>query len=447
MNNGDTYSKPFADLCRAAYHSPESTKLSKIYAASIPIVILFAVAAVASFYFFYKWHILDPIRRKLVWQLHGRLCGLICCCSALGVPTWTSFAFEYYNSVLADSYIIFNSSDAKAQAAASYLDAVASEWQIAFNVLYPIEFLFLSLVQTIIFTRLTKVVSSASKSAVLKRRINLLYRVVRAIVLASCIVGICSNIPTNVRMYEVAQAYRKEGDAWSNGDAAAAAAARDERLLAEEHAQVLSSIQIFAEIVAMLAIFTSYITSGFYCIQIQKAASSATSNQELAKHDARMKSVRRQILITVFVTFVSLLLRTVFAFLNGLSSVLYRSQKTRFSVGCSSSDEDPCADCNSQWEIIDSFLAFSPNFQCWITFVAEPMTLLVSLWGMIASRTRDILFKARRQEPQSIVSLDTISWLQPESTKSVTRSQFSGTVDASPVSESDSNLLPKKSFR
>ena len=395
-----TYNKPFASACRDASTASTDVKVAKIYSAAIPLVLFSAATAVVSFYCFFRWYVLEPIQRGKVWRLHSWFCACICCCSVLSLLTWSSYSAQYLYSVYSDDAEANSSNSSQARAA--YLNAAASDWQIVFNISYPVEFLLMSVIKTVILTRMTLVVQAASRSAVLKRRILVLQRAVMALVALGCVVGICGNIATSVSMYQVARYSREKGDAWIKGDMPAVTAAAQGFDVYFEENERRTSVQCLAEIIVLLSIIVGYMLSAFFVLSSQTRAIRATSVDVLEKHIEKMRYIRRQIIIVVFVTFVSLLVRCVYAVMNGLAGLGYRS----FSTGStrSATCEDPCADCQSKWEILDAWLDIAPNFQCWIIFFSEPVTLLVSLWGMISPESRLLLF-APASQPKETVAL------------------------------------------
>ena len=261
MSIAPTYDKPFATACRDATAASTSVKLAKMYSAVIPLVLFSAVTAVVSFFCLYKYlYALDAIQRGKVWRLHGWFCAMIFCCSVLSFLTWPSYAATYTFNVYSDE--AGTNSSSMSQASSSYLNAKQSDWQIVFNTSYPFEFSLLSIISTIILTRMTLVVEATSKSALVKRRIMVLQRSVMVIVGLGCLVGICGNIATSVSMYQVAQYSRKAGDAWSNGDTAAAAAAQNSVDSFFQENERRTSVMCLAEIVVLLSIVIGYIVSG-----------------------------------------------------------------------------------------------------------------------------------------------------------------------------------------
>ena len=407
-----TYNKPFASACRDATTASTGVKVAKIYSAAIPLVLFSAATAVVSFYCFFRWYVLEPIQRGKVWRLHSWFCACICCCSVLSLLTWPSYSAQYLYSVYSDEAEANSSNSSQARAA--YLNAAASDWQIVFNISYPVEFLLMSVIKTVILTRMTLVVQAASRSAVLKRRILVLQQAVMALVALGCVVGICGNIATSVSMYQVARYYRETGDAWIKGDMLAVTAANQGVDVYFEENEKRTSVQCLAEIIVLLSIIVGYILSAFFVLSSQTSAARATSAAMLEKHIEKMRYIRRQIIIVVFVTFVSLLVRCVYAFMNALAGLLYRISRP---IGNTSSAtcEDLCADCRSVGAILDTWLDFAPNFQCWIIFFSEPVTLLVSLWGMISPESRLLLFApaSQRRETVALTEFDTESNAPP----------------------------------
>ena len=91
---------------------------------------------------------------------------------------------------------------------------------------------------------------------------------------------------------------------------------------------------------------------------------------------------------TAFV-FLTFLLRAVFSIMNALANAL-QIQDFSCSNRC-----DPA--CNNVWELIQSWLLFTPEFQLSVVLISSPLALLVALWGMTSKRALQHMKSSRGQ--------------------------------------------------
>ena len=106
------------------------------------------------------------------------------------------------------------------------------------------------------------------------------------------------------------------------------------------------------------------------------------------EHGAAVRQLRRQIVGTAAVVFVTFLLRAVFSTMNALSNALQIEVPN-----C-----NPCDPaCSNLWSVIQVWLEFTPEFQLIVVLISSPLALLVALWGMTSKRTLQHMRSGRGQ--------------------------------------------------
>ena len=105
--------------------------------------------------------------------------------------------------------------------------------------------------------------------------------------------------------------------------------------------------------------------------------------------EAAGRQLRRRIVGTAAVVFVTFLLRAVFSAMNAVSNAL-EIQVLTCSNGC-----DPA--CTNLWSVIQVWLEFTPEFQLIVVLISSPLALLVALWGMTSERTLQHMRSGRGQ--------------------------------------------------
>ena len=142
----------------------------------------------------------------------------------------------------------------------------------------------------------------------------------------------------------------------------------------------------------------------------------------MAKHGAKVRSLKLQILSTVAVVFVSFMLRAAFSATNAITSFaplnstcgnrFLRARacararipvcpSTRMRVRvfvhpcitfCCSTTAGNCdPSCQPEGVIVNVWLFYTPELQLTVVFLSSPVTLLVALWGMTSSQARSMM--------------------------------------------------------
>ena len=144
-------------------------------------------------------------------------------------------------------------------------------------------------------------------------------------------------------------------------------------------------MQSFCEVALLLIIILAFAVVG---IASARRVSSALRDMN-DEHGAAGRQLRRRIVGTAAVVFVTFLLRAVFSTMNALSNALQIDVFT-CNIAC-----DPA--CNNVWFVIQFWLQFTPEFQLIVVLISSPLALLVAMWGMTSERTLQHMRSGRGQ--------------------------------------------------
>jgi len=263
------------------------------------------------------------------------------------------------------------------------LNAQGQYWSAAFYVPYAIEFLCLSVAKLLVLHRMADF--AVPKGDGLSRRLAVGGRIVMAAVVVGNVVGLCGNVAAAVLT-------KQDGDL-ANAAATAFAANSTEAanafvVQANQKATVANdaaSVQQFCEVAVLLIIILAFSVVG---IASARRVSSALRDMN-DEHGAAGRQLRRRIVGTAAVVFVTFLLRAVFSIMNALSNALL------IDVFTCSNACDPA--CSNLWLVIQYWLQFTPEFQLIVVLISSPLALLVALWGMTSERTLQHMRSGRGQ--------------------------------------------------
>ena len=245
-----------------------------------------------------------------------------------------------------------------------------------FSIFYAIEFLCLSVAKLLVLHRMADF--AAPKGDSLSRRLAVGGRVVMAAVVVGNVVGLCANAAAAV--------YAKQaGDLYGAAAAADAANKTDSISYTNEANRYNSfqkeaaSLQMFCELAVLLIIIAAFAVVGIACA---RRVSSFLHGMDDERR-AASRQLRRQIVGTTAVVFVTFLLRAVFAVMNALANALQNQ-----GVACAATDNNLCdPKCFNLWFIMQQWLIFTPEFQLTVVLISSPLALIVALWGMTSERT------------------------------------------------------------
>ncbi len=358
----------------------------------------FCLSAVASGYMFTRWWRLDEEGRRDVWRLYGVFTALMCVGSCVGAAAWAvsmeASAADLIFSVNIRKYPFpqpnpnYSLSQILSIAANGYTYGAWTKF------LYPIEVLCLSIVKLTVLDRMEDF-SAPQDDLRNTQRWAKAGRVVMVLVVAGGIVGIGGHIAAGFYGLQTADLVKSAASAANDGfifqvlDLASRSQKRNDLAVRT------SSTQEFAEMCTLLLIIAAFFVVGVMCAR--RVNSSLTSMT--AHAGAKAKHLRRQIVVTAGVVFVTFLLRAVFASFNAVSAS--RQNFSDFCPShvklCSASGTPSCPEPFNEFTHMQLFLTYTPELQMLVVLIASPLALLVALWGMTSGRTLQAMRHGTKQ--------------------------------------------------
>jgi hypothetical protein len=264
--------------------------------------------------------------------------------------------------------------------------------------LYPFEVLCLSIVKLTVLDRMQDFCAPQDD---LRRRERWVKasRAVMVLVVVGGVVGICGNI--------VSAVYKLQAADLMNSASSAAASNNssdlfhliqfiDQSFQRNQLSIHVQSVQRFSELCTLLLIIATFIAVGVMCARrVDSSLASMTSGA-----GAKANHLRRQIVVTVAVVFVTFLLRAAFASFYAVSASLQNigvHNTACIPSLCSSSSVSNCQTSFNKYSDMQLFLAYTPELQIVVVLISSPLALLVALWGMTSDHTLEAMRRNKRQ--------------------------------------------------
>ena len=331
----------------------------------------------------YLWWRMDEEGRRRVWSLYGWFCGLMVCGSCFGAVTWAARMMQLENG--------FNANDAISRrdfVQGDSLAALSYSWFAVFLVMYAIEFMCLSAARLMVLDRMSDF--AAGQDEVTRKRWAAGGRMVMAVVVLGNAVGLAANIAAAVHLQRAAEAASTASALFA---ANSTQLARESVSLSQTELQLAGSIaavQSFCEVAVLLLIVAAFVVAGVACarvirsklLAVDAASASAAAGREL----------RRQMVITTVVVFVTFVVRSVQSTMLALARQL--QDIARECPGVTSRCDPSCFNVFTH---INQWAGNTPEFQVTVVLVSSPLTLLVALWGMTSKQTLHAM-KSNQQE-------------------------------------------------
>jgi hypothetical protein len=361
----------------------------------------FCLSAVASGYMFVRWWRLDEDGRQDVWRLYGVFTALMCVGSCVGAAAWSvsmlSAAAEITFSVNVRAFPFPQPNPHYSPSQLLSFLATSFTFGSLFSLLYPVEVLCLSVVKLAVLDRMQHFSATQGESGRRERWVTA-GRVVIVLVVAGGVVGICGNIVAVVYKLQAASLIKSAATAAANNSTSESLGLFQQSTQAHHRSIQLQSIQSFSEMCTLLLIIATFIAVGIMCARrVDSSLPSMT-----ARTGAKAKHLRRQIVVTVAVVFVTFLLRAVFASFNALSASLQHTDDANCMQLCSSSSSSSSApNCPAplfnKYGDMQLFLAYTPELQIAVVLISSPLALLVALWGMTSDLALQAMKHSTRQ--------------------------------------------------
>ena len=335
----------------------------------------FCLSAAASGMMVWRWWRLDEESRSLVWPLYGWFASLMCVGSCFGAAAWVA-----YMQYLAAFYTAGNAVETPVLADRWTMYALAYNMLVKFYVLYALEFFCLSVAKLVVLDRMKDFVSVLRADGA-TRRWTVGGRIVMAAVLTGNAVGLVGNIVAAVFFQDAANFYSSSAAAYAANKSHAGFHSLELAFEKVQLAQDAQGVQEFAEVAVLLLIILAFVVVGVASARRVNSVLNVLVTLRTESNSAASRKLRRQILGTVAVVFVTFLLRAVFSTMHALADALQNAATTcQYTTG-------PCdTQCFNVFADIQIWLFYTPEFQLSVVLISSPLAMLVALWGMTSDR-------------------------------------------------------------
>jgi hypothetical protein len=327
-----------------------------------------------------QWKRLDESDRDAIWWLYGVFTCLAFVGSICGVVTWSIFLVS--DRLYIGALSLGTSANDRVQRSAE----LGSSYELRgpFHVSKALTFLFVSLAKLMVLDRMTQfTVKRAEEALVL--RMGAVQRVVLCIVLVVNAVAVAASLASTAYYSLAAGAEASAAAAFSSNQTEAG-----ELLLfdAKRHASVgdtCVAVVHSCTVSCLLVIMTAFAGAGvFVAVRIRHFLAGVGLGQSTsAARSARYLLV--QTCLTVAVVFTAFLIRTAFEIALALGDFY------NLKIGSC----DICAPCQSEYYLLHVWIDATPEVQSIVVALAEPLTLIVALWGMTSERGARLLNRSR----------------------------------------------------
>ena len=327
---------------------------------------------------FVQWKRLDESDRDTIWRLYGVFTFAAFVGSVCGVVSRSLFLAS---DVLYIGGLGLGANDpvkSSAELGASYTLIAA------FLVFRSLAFVFVSVAKLMVLDRMTQFALKRAQEA-LVRRMGAVQRFVLCSVLMVNAVAVAASLASTAYFSLAAGADASAAAAFSSNQTETGESLR---LDARRHARIgntcIAVIQV-CFFVCLLIIMTTFAGAGvFVAVRIRHFLAGVGLGQSAsAARSARYLLL--QTCMTVAVVLATFLIRTAFETVEALGNF---SNVNSSSCGI-------CEPCQSEFYLIRVWIDAAPEVQSIVVALAEPLTLLVALWGMTSERGAQLLKRGR----------------------------------------------------
>jgi hypothetical protein len=255
--------------------------------------------------------------------------------------------------------------------------AMDRRWRGVYSVLYVIEFFFLSVAKLVVLDRMSTfaVLQSGSKRWVTAGR------VVMVAVVTVNLAGVAGSVASAVHFERASDFFMAASADFAANNTGAGAQSLVLGNSANAFALEIVSVQSFCEVAALLIIVAAFAVAGIACARRVNSAMILLPAIGDAAADAALlagRQLRRQIVGTTLLVFVTFLVRSAYAVLYAVSLNLQNQGNT-----CPGNTQSFCSpSCYNVFTHIIHWMFWAPQFLLSIVLITKPLPLLVALWGM-----------------------------------------------------------------
>lgn len=375
----DTFTMSDAQMwgrtCESAFNQPLSQLLSTNWGMAGFVIMCFALAAAASIFKFVFWFRASHEERKAMWLLLGYFTA-----SCFTANFFGSIAFFASAAMLDNFYRAYNDATVTMGDKMLYI-SVSNSWQAVYEIFSSLAFMFLSCAMLMILHRMLEFSLRVVRVADLgTSKPVAFHRFVMYAVVFMNFAGFVSNIASAALNVDAAYFFSKSAAEFNSGQNVTGFDFMQRASIENDRAQNAASVQEFCEVISLVVVLVSFTGIGLFCVSslssVENEALLSTATQ--SSHPKIMdsfKRMKRRIFGTVAVVFATFVSRTSFSILNAVAA-----------AGMSRGSDPNCNlcdySCQSVYDLIYIWLAYTPQYQISMEFFSCPLATLIALWGM-----------------------------------------------------------------
>jgi hypothetical protein len=416
----------------------------------------FIVCAAASGWMFRRWQRMGDYDRARVWKHYGWLSGLMCfgcCMGAVSYAAWSQFLFSYQRSDYAGKGVALCSPEFF-EAIASYSRVSschfghrelhrkrktlhltcatlamltllqALRWMIVYGMTYPFTLCSLVLTKLLVLNRL-------AEFSKLQGRWALFGRLLVGVVLTGNVVGFFGNVASVVYASRAIAVWDDLLAAGNGTQSNAGCKAKESILKYKSESTRFSkaaSLHFGFETVMLILVVVAFVIVGAASARrirtamnirkltqanamvavkvadVQSSIRQCVKSQTIAMVDDQASTsalqLQRQIVGTCSVVFVAFVLRACYTVVFGVSSAFQSYDERCLSDNLGGNLGSRCRPCDNVYMLMQIWLLYTPDIYFAITLFAQPVALIVVLWGMTSGQTLDVMRKAEAERRQ-----------------------------------------------
>ena len=286
----------------------------------------------------------------------------------------------------------------------------ALRWLAAYAVSYPFAFCCIAIAKLLVLERMLDY--SQRKAAAVPSRWRFLLRLLIASVVVGNVAGLCGNIAAATFFFEAARSYDRASFANSSETSVWLTTAQSQTSQGVKASATLFGFETIMLLLIVVAISLAGSVTSRDILAALRTVKSCQLEDRLTSSSAHRSSdesalretanrvvqagqrMRRQVLSTCSVVFVSFLLRAAYTTMFTLVTAL---QINAGVVDSCPTYTNRCSNCYNVYSHVLVWLLFTPELHFPVALVCQPVALLVTLWGMTSGHTIDSM-KSRGQQ-------------------------------------------------
>jgi hypothetical protein len=299
------------------------------------------------------WRRIPAGHRANLWRQYGMFTGLSCVGSCVGAAYVVSSMVFLSSLYTAEDALIIQTETYVVRLRKYY--SRASFAHAAELVAYGVQFAFVSIGKMLVLFRLLDFaagIASLQRKDSLVRRLRIARALLFTVVFLCCLVGICSCIAGAALFGQLGALQIELANALENNSTVPEYGNLASRIL--DSASTSTGIAYFCEVVVLPLIICAFVVTGVLCLRIRVRSEAKNSEDEIL-----VEHIKKQVVVTVSVVFVTFLLRAAF---SALQAFAYADSQQPLSGACL---PKPCdASCRSLGYVISEWMSYTPEFQC-----------------------------------------------------------------------------------